>query len=117
MNTSSKVLEIVEKTDQFIHIKILSSKLDMKNNLSLRGITKEENGYEGQSVILNMDVVDYLDSSTIGTFLNLERSLRELAAKLILLNPGKKIHELLRITGISDKFTLANSLEEAISQL
>jgi anti-anti-sigma factor len=117
MNTSSGVLKIIESTDEYILVKIYASRLDMKNNLSLREITNEDKGYNGQSVILDMEVVEYLDSSTIGTFLTLERRLRELASSLVLLNTVKKIHELLRITGIVDKFISVDSLEEALEAI
>ncbi len=117
MNTSSEVLKIIESTDEYILVKILASRLDMKNNLSLREITNEDKGYNGQSVILDMEVVEYLDSSTIGTFLTLERRLRELATSLVLLNTVNKIHELLRITGIVDKFISVDSLEEALEAI
>tara|TARA_Y100000389_G_C17248328_1_gene406786 strand:+ start:151 stop:492 length:342 start_codon:yes stop_codon:yes gene_type:complete len=110
-------LKIIESTDEYILVKILASRLDMKNNLSLREITNEDKGYNGQSVILDMEVVEYLDSSTIGTFLTLERRLRELATSLVLLNTVNKIHELLRITGIVDKFISVDSLEEALEAI
>ena len=117
MNTSSDVLQVIETTDEHILVKILASRLDMKNNLSLRDITNEDKGYDGQSVILDMEVVEYLDSSTIGTFLTLERKLRELAANLVLLKTMHKIHELLRITGIADKFVSVDSMDEAIEAI
>jgi anti-sigma B factor antagonist len=117
MNTSSDVLQVIETTDEHILVKILASRLDMKNNLSLRDITNEDRGYDGQSVILDMEAVEYLDSSTIGTFLTLERKLRELAANLVLLKTMHKIHELLRITGIADKFVSVGSMDEAIEAI
>lgn len=117
MNTSSDVLQVIETTDEHILVKILASRLDMKNNLSLRDITNEDRGYDGQSVILDMEAVEYLDSSTIGTFLTLERKLRELAANLVLLKTMHKIHELLRITGIADKFVSVDSMDEAIEAI
>ncbi len=64
-------------------------------------------------IILDLSKVEYMDSSGIGTLVEIFRRLKKENRKLILVSPAERVRSLLEITRLDQYFTVAKSSEEA----
>ena len=71
-----------------------------------------DNGYH--HLIINLQKVDYLDSTALGLLIGALKRVREKDGDLRLVAPDKSIQRILEITRLVKVFPIDNSVEEAI---
>jgi len=96
--------------------------LDISGKITLGEATKTirytisdllENG--GRKIVLNLNDVNYIDSSGIGELMRTYTTVTNEGKQLILLNLTRKIRELLVITKLLTVFQVYNSEQAAVS--
>lgn len=65
------------------------------------------------SVILDLTAVEFIDSSGLRVLLHLQREVSGERGALVLLAPTDAVRRILRLTGLDQHLTLADSLEQA----
>ena len=64
-------------------------------------------------IIVDLSSVSYVDSSGVGTIVELKRRAMKYTSDVILVGLQPRVQSLFEITRLNDFFTIANSIEEA----
>jgi len=72
---------------------------------------------ESGNLVLDMQSLKYIDSTGLGILIGIKRRLTERKGQLILVIADERIKKLFTITGLVNVFSIAGSLEEAVSKL
>jgi len=104
----------IRKTPDAIII-YLDGTLDLYNTASTgKGIHKLISAETESNIIINLQDVDYINSSGIGLFINTNAILKKEHRKLILCNMNKEIRRVLDMADILDLFDISDSEKEAV---
>jgi len=95
-------------------IKILEERIDLKNFDSFIEILKEVSSETQNRVVLDMENVDFLDSSGLGSVLTFCRELNNVNRDLRVANCSSQVLTLFNITELSDKIPIFDNVEEAV---
>jgi anti-sigma B factor antagonist len=80
----------------------------------LRRTVKDLSDRGHRKILINLDDVDYIDSSGIGELVSAFTTVRNIDGELKLLNLTKRVHDLLQITRLFTVFDVQNDEEKAI---
>ena len=67
--------------------------------------------------IVNLEQVDYIDSSGIGALIYICSTIKKMNLKLIITNVHGSVKKVIELTKLMGYFPITNSIEEAIQQL
>jgi anti-anti-sigma factor len=90
----------------------LTGEIDMTNSPMLRDQLQAMIDRDPQRVIFEMSGVHYVDSSGIGTLVELKRKFRRGRGPVVLVGVQPRVRSLLEITRLDKFFTLASTLDE-----
>lgn len=96
-------------------IRVLAIDLDMHIIPKFREAVHSAVAEKPSLVLLDLAKVEGMDSSGLGAIFYLQKSLREIGGELELVNPRKKVSEILKITRSDDHLKI-NPGEEKASQ-
>ena len=68
-------------------------------------------------MVMNLENVEYIDSSGLGALVTLLKKLRSGNGKLVLVNPKSSVKQILGLTNLDKVFIIKNSMESAIDAL
>ncbi len=96
--------------------------LDLKGSLTagqtvttLRDALRAHLAQGGQNVILNLEHVDYIDSTGLGAMVMCFTALRKSSGRLVLLNLNQRHLELLVLTKLSTVFEIFDDEQQAVN--
>ncbi len=69
------------------------------------------------AVLMDLSSIDYMDSTGLGEFVGYLQRFTEQGRRLALLNPQRRIHSLLKLTGLDRIFSVYENRELAIREL
>lgn len=64
-------------------------------------------------IVLDLSRVNYMDSSGVGTLVDIKRRVSKVAGDLVLLSPQKMVRSVLEITQLTRFFTITDKLDPA----
>ena len=70
-----------------------------------------------KKIIINLEMVEYIDSSGLGVLVTVLKRVRNLEGKLILLNPRSVVKQILGLTNLDKVFSIEGSIESAVESL
>ncbi|MBI4863859.1 MAG: STAS domain-containing protein [Candidatus Riflebacteria bacterium] len=68
-------------------------------------------------IVLDMELLDYVNSMGIGVMVNLLKKVNESGGKLVLQSPRDNVRQLFRILGLDKIFTIVRSRADAMTTL
>jgi anti-sigma B factor antagonist len=68
-------------------------------------------------IIVNMENVEYIDSSGIATLVESLQKIGEYAGKLKLLNPNENVRDVFELSNLDKVFEIHDSIEEALQTI
>ena len=68
-------------------------------------------------MVMNLENVEYIDSSGLGALVTLLKKLRSGNGKLVLVNTKSSVKQILGLTNLDKVFIIENSMESAIDAL
>jgi len=71
----------------------------------------------GEAVLLDMEGIDYLDSTGLGELVGYLQRFADAGRRLALLNPHTRVVNLLKLTRLDEVFTIFSDREEALRTL
>lgn len=100
--------------DNILIIDIIGE-IDIYNSSNIKELImkKIENGEI--NIIINLNRVNYIDSSGIGTFISCNSLLSKYKGKLVIENINESIKKIFRLTQLDTILNIKNSEEEAIN--
>lgn len=93
-----------EKNDRW-EVKVIGE-IDIESAQKLEEKMLEIIEENNKSVILNIEEVDYIDSTGLGMFIKMVKRLKEKGNDLYFINPQKNVRKLFKITGLNKVFNI-----------
>jgi anti-sigma B factor antagonist len=109
-------MKIETRTVGDVHILDCSGKITLgEGTMTVRNSVREILNNGGKKIILNLNDVNYIDSSGIGELVSSYTTVTNAGGKLKLLNLTNKIQELLQITKLLTVFDAHNDEKVALA--
>ncbi|OGF67459.1 MAG: hypothetical protein A2Y62_18085 [Candidatus Fischerbacteria bacterium RBG_13_37_8] len=109
-------IEIINKGSYDV-LKIIGAiKMGESKDIFVRSLKKELDK-KAHCLMIDFSEVNYIDSNGIGELVGYLEKFKELGSQLILLQPQKRIRDLLQITRLNTIFPIFLSEEEAVKEL
>lgn len=106
----------VKKLGSTIHLLILSGEMDMYNSHELKNAFLELVSSGIRGFILDMQDLQYIDSSGVSTLIFLYTTAKKKNLKLWFVNVKGSVLKVLELTKLTKIFPLAGSLESLLAQ-
>ncbi len=91
----------------------LAGEVDLRTSPQLRGRFLELFDERPSRIILDLTHVDYIDSSGVGTVVELKRRAMRSESKVVLVGLQPRVRSLFEITRLDKFFTITHSIDEA----
>jgi anti-sigma B factor antagonist len=85
-----------------------------EGNVMLRGIVRDLVDKGRKRILLNLQEVNFVDSSGLGELVSIHTTLRKAGGQLKLVNPSTRVQELLQITSLTTVFDIQKNEASAI---
>lgn len=113
MSDAPNQLDITVSKDRALPVLTLRGEIDMRSSPELRNHLLELVVNKPKRVILDLSGVGYMDSSGVGTMVELKRLVERGGGKVVLTGMQPRVRSVFEITKLDKFFTIANSVEEA----
>ncbi|MCR9077068.1 MAG: STAS domain-containing protein [bacterium] len=105
----------VERPEQGVVVLAPNSDIDMSRSPELRSVLRQEMGGDTHKVVIDLDAVEYMDSSGLATLVEAMRNAGNSSAKLVICNMNPKVSAIFEIARLDSFFSIVDSRDEAIS--
>jgi anti-sigma B factor antagonist len=95
----------------------VNGEMDLYNSYKLKELVMKMLEKKVERFIINLENVDYIDSSGIGALIYICSTIKKMNLKLIISNIHGSVKKVIELTKLMGYFPIANSIEEAIAQL
>lgn len=110
-------MELKIRKNKDVFIIDVSGEMDLYNSYKLKELVMKMLERQVQCMIINMEEVDYIDSSGIGALIYICSTMKKANAKLFITNIHGSVKKVIELTKLMKFFPITNSLEEAIQML
>lgn len=93
----------------------LSGHLDLVTSNTLKDRVRERLSQQRRSLVLNLEEVNFLNSSGLGALVSILKDVRSLGGQLVLCSLAPYIKEIFHITQLSNVFEIYPDQESAVS--
>ncbi|WP_428768576.1 anti-sigma factor antagonist [Treponema sp. HNW] len=98
-----------------IYIIDVNGEMDLYNSYKLKELVMKMLEKKVQNFIINLEHVDYIDSSGIGALIYICSTIKKMNLKLSITNIHGSVKKVIELTKLMGYFPIANTVEEAIS--
>ena len=113
MNQEPHNLDISAEREPAATIVRLSGEVDLRTSPGLRSLFLELLQEKPARIIVDLTGVNYVDSSGVGTIVELKRRALRHESKIVLVGLQSRVRSLFEITRLDKFFTITESLDEA----
>ncbi len=113
MNGQEHPLEISASRDHGTQVLRLRGEIDLENSPQLRERLLDIVQQQPPRMIVDLTGVSYMDSSGVGTLVELKRNLERSGGRLVLVGLQPRVRSVFEITQLDKFFVIAASLAEA----
>ena len=106
-------INVAEKGN--VNILDLNGKLDLPNAARLKDQVKTLLDDQKKNIHLNMESVDFINSSGLGALVSLMKEVRVNKGRLTMSNLAPYVNEIFEITQLSHVFDIYQNVDEAVS--
>ena len=110
----SDVIESVVRQDEGIVVRLVGE-IDLNHSPQFHQRLVELCNENPRRLILDLSDVQYIDSSGVGSMVDIFRRLKKKQFTMILVNPSARVRALLEITRLDEFFTMATTADEALA--
>ena len=110
-------MELKIRKSGSIYIIDVNGEMDLYNSYKLKELILKMMEKKIQHYIVNLEKVDYIDSSGIGALIYICSSIKKNNMKLKISNIHGSVKKVIELTKLMGYFPISNSIEEAISQI
>ncbi len=108
-------MDIQKRIEGDIAVLSLQGRLDLTSASSLKEISKEVLAANAKKMILNMDKVDFINSSGLGALVSILKEVRNSQGSMRLTNLAPYVKEIFDITQLTNIFEIYQDEKQAIS--
>lgn len=92
----------------------VSGEMDLYNSYKLKDLVMKMLEKQVQKFIINMEQVEYIDSSGIGALIYVCSTLKKQQLKLAITNVHGSVKKVIELTKLMGYFPISNSVEDAL---
>lgn len=108
MSGESHSLSINRSTDKGVVRVLLAGEIDLRTSPELNEALAAIVSSRPRSVVVDLAGVQYIDSSGVGTLVNLKRQIERAGGAVALANPQTRVRNVLEITNLDKFFTIVD---------
>ena len=108
-------MEIKIRKSNEIYIIDVNGEMDLYNSYKLKELVMKMLEKKVVNFIINLEQVDYIDSSGIGALIYICSTIKKMNLKLSITNIHGSVKKVIELTKLMGYFPIANTVEEAIS--
>ncbi len=110
-------MELKMRKNKDVFIIDVSGEMDLYNSYKLKELVMKMMERQVKSVIINMEAVDYIDSSGIGALIHIYSTMKKANCQLYMTNIHGSVKKVIELTKLMGYFPITNSLEEALQKM
>ncbi len=114
LHKEENLMELALRKESDIHIIDITGEMDLYNAYKLKELVFKLIEKNVVKFIINMDQVDYIDSSGIGALIYITSAAQKSNLKLAIANANGSVKKVIELTKLLNYFPLTESTEEAI---
>lgn len=107
-------MELKIRKNNDVYIVDVNGEMDLYNSYKLKELVMKMLEKNVKKFIINLDQVDYIDSSGIGALIYICSTIKKMNLKMAITNIHGSVKKVIELTKLMGYFPVANSLEEAI---
>ena len=105
----------IERPEQGVVVLFPVADIDMSRSPELRTVIRQEMGSGVHKMIVDLDDVEYMDSSGLATLVEAMRNASKTDTKLVLCHMHQKVSAIFEIARLDSFFSIVATREEAVS--
>ena len=110
-------MELKMRKNKDVFIIDVSGEMDLYNSYKVKELVMKMMERQVKSVVINMEAVDYIDSSGIGALIHIYSTMKKASCQLYMTNIHGSVKKVIELTKLMGYFPITNSLEEALQKL
>lgn len=110
-------MEIIQKEINSTPVISIIGEIDLYNSKELYEYLEEWIQKKIYTIILDVSQVPFMDSSAIGTLVNISHKLKKYSGSLKIINPKGSVAKVFKITNMEIHLSLHSSIENAFSSI
>ena len=110
-------MELKIRKNGDVYVIDVSGEMDLYNSYKLRELVMRMLEKNVQLFVINLENVEYIDSSGIGALIYICSTIKKKGFKLFIANIHGSVKKVLELTKLAGYFPISNSIEEAILKL
>ena len=107
-------MELKIRKNGEVYIIDVAGEMDLYNSYKLKELVMKMLEKNVKSFIINLEQVDYIDSSGIGALIFICSTIKKMNLKLAISNVHGSVKKVIELTKLTAYFPIANSVEEAL---
>ena len=110
-------MELKIRKNNDVYIVDVSGEMDLYNSYKLKDLIAKMIERQVKCIVLNLEEVEYIDSSGIGALIYICTTLKKKNLPLYITNIHGSVKKVIELTKLMGYFPIANSVEEALAML
>lgn len=110
-------MELKIRKNGEIYIVDVNGEMDLYNSYKLKELVMKMLEKNVKKFVINLEQVDYIDSSGIGALIFICSTLKKMNLKLSISNVHGSVKKVIELTKLMGYFPISNSVEEAVLSL
>ena len=110
-------LEIKLRRAGTIYVIDITGEMDLYNAFKLKDIVQKMIGRQIKEYVINLENVEYLDSSGIGALLSVHSELKKRGMALVIANVKGSVKRVIELTKLNGYLPIAADVNEAVSRI
>ena len=110
-------MELKMRKNKEVYIVDVSGEMDLYNSYKLKELIAKMLERQIKCIVLNLEEVEYIDSSGIGALIYICSTLKKNNLKLYITNIHGSVKKVIELTKLTGYFPIANSIEEALQMV
>lgn len=107
-------MELKIRKNGEVYIVDVNGEMDLYNSYKLKELVMKMIEKGIKTFVINLEQVDYIDSSGIGALIYISSTVKKMSLKLALSNIHGSVKKVIELTKLTGYFPIANSVEEAL---
>ena len=110
-------MELKMRKNKDVFIIDVAGEMDLYNSYKIKELVMKMMERQVKSVVINMEEVEYIDSSGIGALIHIYSTMKKSGCQLYITNIHGSVKKVIELTKLIGYFPITNSLEEALQKL
>ena len=110
-------MELKIRKSAEIYIVDVNGEMDLYNSYKLKELIMKMLEKKVRTFIINLEQVDYIDSSVIGALIYIGSTIKKMNLKLSITNVHGSVKKVIELTKLMGYFPIASTVEEALGLL